>query len=87
MAVELAQIDLSNLPAGWAIEGQPQAFRHDRSTDGGIEPNIVVRCVPCIPDTDDVLGVPIIDLNPRSSPTSSQAGDSRLAALSAPLAQ
>jgi hypothetical protein len=54
MAVKLAQINLTNLPAGWTVE--PGAFRGNRSANGGIEPEIAVRCVPRVPDTDDALG-------------------------------
>jgi len=34
-----------------------KAFRGNRSTNGGIEPKIAVRCVLWVPDTDDALGL------------------------------
>jgi hypothetical protein len=55
MAVQLAQINLTNLPARRTIETQPRTFRGNRGTNGGIEPKITVRCVPRVPDTDHPL--------------------------------
>jgi hypothetical protein len=40
---------------GQACADQP--FRGDRSTNGGIEPKIAVRCVPRVLDIDDALGL------------------------------
>jgi hypothetical protein len=53
--VEGAEVNGTDLPAGWARKAQPREPSFDRGTNGRVEPKLASASLPRIPDRNDFL--------------------------------